>query len=224
MGVHPKMKVDTVKKQDLYIATRSDRSDIVKIGRSCDVKKRCANLSSSHCFTVNALYVYKGCGEHEKAVHRELQRHRIEGGSGTEWFKITAIEAHVIVNRLLPNAPLVDNSSSYSYELTLAELGMGPYPSEPASPKRRRKSEASSPKRRRRSPPEWCDSYRPPQNDQEALEQIMNRWKFDEGVPYSPPCHHIASTRPSCCPLPATSPAGTLHTSPRASPPVPLLH
>ena len=197
MGVHPNMKVDTMKKQDLYIATRSDRSDIVKVGRSCDVKKRCANLSSSQCFTVNALYVYKGCGEHEKAVHRELQRHRIEGGSGTEWFKITAIEAHVIVNRLLPNAPLVDNSSSYSYELTLAELGMGPYPCEPTSPKkRRRKSEASSPKRRRRSPPEWYDSYRPPQNDQEALEEIMNRFKFDEGVPYSPPCRHIASTQP----------------------------
>ena len=164
------MKVDNKRQADLYIATRSDRSDIVKVGRSCDVKRRCAALSASQCFKVCALYIYPGCGDHEKTAHHALERYRIEGGSGTEWFQISAVEAKDVVDRLLPSKRQVDNAPSYGYELMMAELGMGPYPSEPPPSRRRR----ISPSRRRRTYPyeAYVDTYRPPRTSAEVLREI----------------------------------------------------
>ena len=94
-------------KGDLYIATRSDRGDIVKIGRSYSVGKRCAALSASQCFRVRAAYVYPGCGAHEKGVHEALRHLRVAGGSGSEWFQLKAEQAREVVDRLVrPNREL----------------------------------------------------------------------------------------------------------------------
>jgi hypothetical protein len=94
-------------KGDLYIATRSDRGDIVKIGRSYNVRKWCAALSTSQCFRVSAAHVYPGCGAHERGVHEALQHLRVTGGSGAEWFQLTAEQARDVVDRIVcPNREL----------------------------------------------------------------------------------------------------------------------
>ena len=155
-------------KADLYIATRSDRSDIVKVGRSANVKQRCSTLSASQCFKVTPSHVYPGCGGLEKAVHEALQRHRVDGGSGKEWFRLTAAEAKCVVDSIKAE---VDNKPSYGYELMMAELGMGPYPSEA--------SYSKSPPQRRyirryglRDRQACVDWHRPPMTTEEVLRSI----------------------------------------------------
>ena len=113
-------------KADLYVATRSDRPDIVKVGRSCNVKKRCATLSASQCFKVDAAHVYPGCGDYERAIHEALQPHRVEGGSGTEWFKVSASQARDIVDNILPGLRASESRCCrrelIGYELMMWEL------------------------------------------------------------------------------------------------------
>jgi hypothetical protein len=94
--------LDTKMAADLYVATRSDRSDIVKVGRSVDVRKRCCALSASQCFRVHAVYVYPQCGDCERDVHERLKPYRVSGGSGREWFNIPASEAVRIIDAMLP--------------------------------------------------------------------------------------------------------------------------
>ena len=77
----------------LYIATRSDAPDIVKIGRPNDPRRRCEGLSSSHCFTVTTAFVFHGYGRLEAAVHKALDDTRVLGGTGREWFRVSATEA-----------------------------------------------------------------------------------------------------------------------------------
>ena len=147
-------------KADLYIATRSDRPDIVKVGRSCNVTKRCATLSASQCFNVHPAHVYPGCGEYEKAVHEALGRHRVQGGRGIEWFGVSASEARDIVDAILPNKREAERPS-YGYALMMAELGMGAYPSEPSWSKPRRNCRYVC-----------TNSYRPPRTSAEVLHEI----------------------------------------------------
>ena len=81
----------------LYIATRSDAPDIVKIGRSNDPRRRCEGLSSSHCFAVSTAFVFHGYGRLEAAVHKALDDKRVLGGTGREWFRVPATEAFAAV-------------------------------------------------------------------------------------------------------------------------------
>ena len=103
----------------LYIATRSDAPDIVKIGRSNDPCRRCEGLSSSHCFTVSPTFVFHGYGRLEAAVHKALEDKRVLGGTGEEWFRVSARHpqrrptpakhpsATVVVLEVLPDAQLM---------------------------------------------------------------------------------------------------------------------
>ena len=86
---------------DLYIATRSDRPDIVKVGRSNNPHRRCATLSACHCFVVQPMHIYKGYGGHETRVHGELARFRLTGGSGREWFAVSLDVAKSILDHAL---------------------------------------------------------------------------------------------------------------------------
>jgi hypothetical protein len=85
----------------LYIATRSDAPDIVKIGRSNDPCRRCEGLSTSHCFTVSTAFVFHGYGRLEAAVHKALDDKRVLGGTGREWFRVSAVEAFAAVTHAL---------------------------------------------------------------------------------------------------------------------------
>ena len=86
---------------DLYIATRSDAPDIVKVGRSNNPRRRCEGLSSSHCFTVSTAFIFHGHGRVEAAVHKALEDKRVLGGTGKEWFRVSAAEAFAAVTHAL---------------------------------------------------------------------------------------------------------------------------
>ena len=87
---------------DLYLAIRSDRRGIVKIGRSNDPYRRCDALASSHCFRVQPTVIYPGAGSCEGAVHSVLDSKRVEGGPGRAWFAVTLQEASNAVHQCLP--------------------------------------------------------------------------------------------------------------------------
>jgi hypothetical protein len=87
---------------DLYLAVRSDRRGIVKIGRSDNPYRRCDALASSHCFRVQPAVVYPGAGSCESAVHSVLDSKRVEGGPGREWFAVTLQQASNAVHQCLP--------------------------------------------------------------------------------------------------------------------------
>ena len=86
---------------DLYLAIRSDRRGIVKIGRSDNPYRRCDSLAASHCFRVQPAVVYPGAGSCESAVHSLLDSRRVEGGPGREWFTVTLQQAVNAVHRCL---------------------------------------------------------------------------------------------------------------------------
>ena len=86
---------------DLYLAMRSDRRGIVKIGRSNDPYRRCDALASSHCFRVQPAVIYPGAGSCEGAVHSVLDSKRVEGGPGREWFAVTLQEASNAIHQCL---------------------------------------------------------------------------------------------------------------------------
>ena len=135
-------------KADLYIATRSDRSDIVKVGRSANVKQRCSALSASQCFKVTPSHIYPGCGGLEKIVHEALQRYRIDGGSGREWFRLTPREAKAMVDAIEME------------ERNKAALGIGP-----PQPKYVRRYGL-------RDHQAYVDWHRPPMTSEEVLRSI----------------------------------------------------
>jgi hypothetical protein len=115
---------------DLYIASRSDRSDIVKIGRSGNVKRHCSALSASQCFKVRPTHVYPNCGGFEKAVHDALARYRVEGGSGREWFNISATAARRIVDDILPGKRRTEEPNPLAFDgylEMLREIGISPW-------------------------------------------------------------------------------------------------
>ena len=95
----------------LYIATRSDAPDIVKIGRPNDPRRRCEGLSSSHCFTVSIAFVFHVHGRLEAAVHKALDDKRALGGSGREWFRVSATEAFAAVGDPRPRSIRAQPSS-----------------------------------------------------------------------------------------------------------------
>ena len=107
---------------DLYIATRSDRPDIVKVGRSANVKRRCLELSASQCFRVQPAHVYPGCGDCEREVHEMLRPHQVSGGSGKEWFNIPASEAAKIVDTILPGRRRMQEPQRSVHSDTWTEL------------------------------------------------------------------------------------------------------
>ena len=98
----------------LYIATRSDAPDIVKIGRSNNPRRRCEGLSSSHCFTVSATFIFHGHGRVEASVHKALEDKRVLGGTGKEWFRMTATEAFEAVTHAL--GPSEHNHDPHRYK------------------------------------------------------------------------------------------------------------
>ena len=78
---------------DLYIATRTDAPHLLKIGRSSNIRARCRQLQTGHCFQIQVLAIFRGFGACEKPVHRALRDCRL---GTSEWFcvdMLTAVEA-----------------------------------------------------------------------------------------------------------------------------------
>ena len=92
-------QADDVRGRDLYLASRSDRSDILKIGRSNNPEARCERLQASHVFYVGLVAAFPGAGDLESAVHEILTGRRVLGGPGREWFYVTPDEALAAVGQ-----------------------------------------------------------------------------------------------------------------------------
>ena len=70
---------------DLYIASRSDKPNVYKIGKSSNTLSRCKQLQRGHCFKiyVNAILEFKG--DCEKTVHKALRQYQV---GHSEWFDV----------------------------------------------------------------------------------------------------------------------------------------
>jgi len=84
---------------DLYVASRSDRADILKIGRSNNPEARCERLQASQTFYVRLVATFPGAGDLEPKVHERLASRRVLGGPGREWFFVTADEAMTAIGQ-----------------------------------------------------------------------------------------------------------------------------
>ena len=71
---------------DLYVASRSDRDDMLKVGRSGNPEARCERLQASQAFFVRLVATFPGAGNLEQKVHERLASRRVLGGPGREWF------------------------------------------------------------------------------------------------------------------------------------------
>ncbi len=71
----------------LYVMQRSDAPGVWKVGRSDDPQRRAVDLQTGHCFLVHVVATFHGAGCCERAVHELLAEHRVDGGTGREWFR-----------------------------------------------------------------------------------------------------------------------------------------
>ena len=77
---------------DLYIAVRSDTTEVVKVGRSDDVYRRCAEVAAGQCFRVRPLAIFPGAGEYETQAHVKLRALLVTEGPSREWFHASLAE------------------------------------------------------------------------------------------------------------------------------------
>ena len=83
---------------DLYIAVRSDTSEVVKVGRSDDIYRRCAEVAAGQCFRVRPLAIFPGAGEYETQAHVKLRSLLVTEGPSREWFHASLAEACEVVS------------------------------------------------------------------------------------------------------------------------------
>ena len=70
---------------DLYIATRSDSPDILKIGKGSNSRARCDQLQWGHCFQNSVDAILQNRGNCEWVVHNILKEYKVDK---SEWFRI----------------------------------------------------------------------------------------------------------------------------------------
>ena len=99
--------------QHLYVMSRSDRTDIFKVGRSNDPAVRARYLGEGHCFVVECLMSFDGAGIHEAEVHRQLASYRVIQGNGKEWFKCSLDHIHNTIKSVI-NSNSASSSSDHA--------------------------------------------------------------------------------------------------------------
>jgi len=72
---------------DLYVLSCSRLPGVFKVGRSTNVRQRCALLQRSQPFFLIPVLVFAGEGFLERAVHGHLAPERLKDCPGTEWFE-----------------------------------------------------------------------------------------------------------------------------------------
>ena len=90
---------------DLYIAERSDRSDIVKIGRSDDVPRRCREIGTRRHCTVPPLVTFHHKGEWERRAHDVLRHRMMRIGQEREWFRASWSDTIAAVSLVIHDPP-----------------------------------------------------------------------------------------------------------------------
>ena len=99
---------------DLYIASRSDNPNVLKIGKSSNTLARCAQLERGHCFRIYVNAILENKGDCEKAVHNALKQYRIDK---TEWFETDLDTALAAAEQAEPTP-----KQHYSYDLEAIAL------------------------------------------------------------------------------------------------------
>ena len=75
-----------MKNDDLYFI-QSDRTGMIKIGRSKDPCKRLKQLQTGNANKLKLIASFKGMGWREKLIHEKLNRWSEEG----EWFNCSCV-------------------------------------------------------------------------------------------------------------------------------------
>jgi hypothetical protein len=81
----------------LYIMVNPLLPEIVKVGRSAFPDRRARQLSAGQPFQVEVKRCYSSKGFLEKTIHQKLERLRVAGGSGMEWFKLSVEKAACLI-------------------------------------------------------------------------------------------------------------------------------
>ena len=93
---------------DLYVAVRSDTSEVVKVGRSDDAYRRCAEVAAGQCFRVHPLAIFPGAGEYETQAHVKLRSLLATEGPSREWYHASLAEV-CLCEDVRPGSPAKEN-------------------------------------------------------------------------------------------------------------------
>ena len=74
---------------------------MVKIGRSDNPEKRCANLQAQMPFFIRPAAIFNDIGYLESEVHRILHGKRVRDCPGREWFYMSVQEASETITRAM---------------------------------------------------------------------------------------------------------------------------
>ena len=85
----------------LYIIECSAAPGLLKIGRSNDPWKRAVSLQAGTCFWMNVKATFSDAGPLERTVHYTLRHRRVTDIPGTEWFRLSYIEALEAITSVL---------------------------------------------------------------------------------------------------------------------------
>ena len=75
----------------MFVLTRSDDHDLVKVGRGANPAHQASELQTGQCFRVNVAAVFPGAGALAEAVRAALQRYEVAPGAG--WLRCSVGEA-----------------------------------------------------------------------------------------------------------------------------------
>ena len=82
---------------DIYVATRSDRPDLLMVGSSDNASISCELMQRGYCLTVEPVVIFCGAGEHDRVVYKALEQWKVFGG----WYEMTLDDAYRVICRTL---------------------------------------------------------------------------------------------------------------------------
>ena len=84
----------------LYVMQRSDAPELLKVGRSDKPLQRAESLQSGHCFFTHVLAIFRNVGRHERKVHEQLEKFKVQNGAGREWFQTDLSSIYCAIGRV----------------------------------------------------------------------------------------------------------------------------
>jgi hypothetical protein len=82
---------------DIYVATRSDRPDLLVVGSSDNASISCELMQRGYCLTVEPVVIFCGAGKSDRVVYKALEQWKIFGG----WYEMTLDDACRVICRTL---------------------------------------------------------------------------------------------------------------------------
>jgi hypothetical protein len=82
---------------DIYVATRSDRPDLLMVGSSDNASISCELMQRGYCLTVEPVVIFCGAGQSDRVVYKALEQWKALGG----WYEMTLDDACQVICRIL---------------------------------------------------------------------------------------------------------------------------